>query len=91
MNLDECKEMNKSHQFAKSLDSRVICAGNKEGNGKDSCNGDSGGPLVTTEEPPRLLGVVSWGDGCGANGRPGVYTRVSAFKEWIREKSGVSF
>jgi trypsin len=51
----------------------MICAG---GNGKDACQGDSGGPLLDMVDG-RLVGLVSWGDGCGGS-PPGVYARVSA-------------
>ncbi|KAM3936802.1 transmembrane protease serine 11D-like [Leptodactylus fuscus] len=68
----------------------MICAGYTEGK-IDSCQGDSGGPLVTLQSNNRwsLIGIVSFGDRCALPMKPGVYTKVTYFRNWIREKCGV--
>ncbi|XP_020711972.2 transmembrane protease serine 9-like [Athalia rosae] len=68
-----------------TVTARMICAGYTTG-AKDTCQGDSGGPLVCNKVQ---VGIVSWGAGCAAVGYPGVYSRVSALRDWIKKKTNV--
>ncbi|KAJ3652966.1 hypothetical protein Zmor_018888 [Zophobas morio] len=73
LSLDECKEIDPS------VDDREVCAEGVEGKG--ACGGDSGGPLVCGG---KLVGVVSYGLAeCGEGAD--VYTRPSAYVDWIKE------
>lgn len=51
--------------------------------------GDSGGPLLHQLANGRWvnIGIVSWGIRCGEPGRPGIYTRVNSYLDWIFENA----
>jgi secreted trypsin-like serine protease len=53
----------------------------------DACQGDSGGGAFRLDERTgryQLVGIVSWGIGCGLDAYPGVYTRSSAISKWVK-------
>ncbi|MBM4253896.1 MAG: serine protease [Deltaproteobacteria bacterium] len=78
--LNDCRAKS---TFYKALSERQMCAAGAT-DGQDACNGDSGGPLIVKRAgKPVLVGVISFGDGCGQRLKPGVYARVAAFAKWI--------
>ncbi len=82
--LSECSRSGPDYR---TVDQRQICAGNKNQGKKDTCYGDSGGPLIVeTATGPEQIGIVSWGMDCAQSGAPGVYTRPSAFSDWIKQQ-----
>ncbi|CAD7012597.1 trypsin-7 [Ceratitis capitata] len=62
---------------------RMICGGVRSGS-RGTCGGDAGGPLAYNGT---LVGVVSWGVGCGEHGFPGVYASVAKLRNWINEQT----
>jgi secreted trypsin-like serine protease len=64
-----------------------ICAGHAEGK-RDACVGDSGGPMVRHfdvegSDVYYQIGIVSFGFECGKPKEPGVYSRVTTYRDWI--------
>nr|XP_031325640.1 transmembrane protease serine 11A isoform X3 [Camelus dromedarius] len=84
---DVCKQ---PHVYGNDIKSGMICAGYLEGT-YDACRGDSGGPLVGKDlkDTWYLIGIVSWGDNCGQKNKPGVYTKVTYYRNWIASKTGL--
>ncbi len=67
----------------------MICAGLAAG-GRDSCQGDSGGPLmVNVSGVWKVVGIVSWGEGCARPNKYGVYTRVPNYISWVNSVIGI--
>ncbi|XP_075135100.1 transmembrane protease serine 5 [Leptodactylus fuscus] len=85
------KKCNSSCIYDGEITPRMLCAGYIDGK-VDACQGDSGGPLVCqTDYTWRLVGVVSWGMGCAEPNRPGVYTNIVSFLDWIHKSIEVTF
>ncbi|KRX65325.1 Neurotrypsin [Trichinella sp. T9] len=82
MNPDTCTD---PLVYGNLLSKRAFCAGYLQGH-VDSCKGDSGGPFACLSDGKYyLFGVISWGDGCAQEYRPGVYTRVRDYLTWIKQ------
>ncbi|XP_012171119.2 serine proteinase stubble isoform X1 [Bombus terrestris] len=82
-----CEVMYRNAGYIEHIPHIFICAGWRNGE-YDSCEGDSGGPMVIQRARDKrwiLAGVISWGIGCAVPNQPGVYTRISEFREWINQ------
>ncbi|XP_060901471.1 vitamin K-dependent protein C [Labrus mixtus] len=74
-----------ARHMTNNVTNNVLCAGNL-GQKTDACEGDSGGPMVTLyRDTWFLIGLVSWGEGCGQIDKLGIYTKVSTYNEWIQQ------
>lgn len=85
--IESTSACNQPQGYGGRLTANMFCAGFRFG-GFDSCQGDSGGPVRTTLEGRiKLVGIVSWGEGCARKLKWGIYTRVANFGSWVKEKT----
>lgn len=73
---------------------KVICS-QSTNVGQGPCVGDGGDPLVINEYGTyTLVGLLSFNHGDGGCGRlpvPAVFTRITAYYEWIERITGYKF
>ncbi|XP_018408773.1 PREDICTED: transmembrane protease serine 11C-like [Nanorana parkeri] len=79
-----------TEMYGSTMQPSMLCAGYVEGK-IDACQGDSGGPLVSMQNTDKwfLVGIVSFGDECALEYKPGVYSRVTYLRNWITKMSGL--
>lgn len=77
---DICKEY-----YGEKIKNDMFCGGYAMG-GIDACQGDSGSSMTYVSQENNstvLIGVVSWGVGCGRSNSPGVYSSVQYHYGWL--------
>lgn len=81
VDFENCKKVYQNYFISENM----ICAGYRRGK-VDSCAGDSGGPLLIQRQNKWFVyGVTSFGEGCGKQGKYGIYSKTSNFVNWIRD------
>ncbi|XP_044736379.1 trypsin-1-like [Chrysoperla carnea] len=80
MSQEECEKSYADDKLFNTISSRMFCV--TKLNAKSACIGDSGGPLVVNG---KVHGLAVVGYNC-RNSKPGIATRVTAIREWIRSK-----
>jgi len=84
---EDCQKMYGNVQISH----KQMCAA-IPGGGKDACQGDSGGPMMIRDTHNKyrwmIVGIVSFGAGCAEPDKPGVYTRITEYLDWITTTVG---
>ncbi|XP_061462996.1 transmembrane protease serine 12-like isoform X2 [Rhineura floridana] len=79
------KVCNRFDWYGGAISWNMLCAGTETGL-IDSCQGDSGGPLMCyfpNDTKYYLVGITSYGVGCGRPKLPGIYIRTANYRSWI--------
>ncbi|XP_066587821.1 trypsin-3-like isoform X2 [Prorops nasuta] len=85
-----CKEALDKSVGSEDLNERMVCTGPLTKR-VSACLGDHGGPLVglNSQNGIELIGLVAFtiGNPCGSQPVPTMYTKVSFYVDWIRERT----
>ncbi|XP_002912882.1 probable threonine protease PRSS50 [Ailuropoda melanoleuca] len=89
LNNKECDKLyhkvSKIPSLVQVVDSRMICA--EDLDREAFCYEISGEPLACSVDTTwYLVGLVSWGPGCGKSEAPPIYLQVAAYQRWIWER-----
>uniref|UniRef100_A0A452RUF3 Probable threonine protease PRSS50 n=1 Tax=Ursus americanus TaxID=9643 RepID=A0A452RUF3_URSAM len=89
LNSKECDKLyhkvSKIPSLVRVVDSRMICA--EDLDREAFCYEISGEPLACSVDTTwYLVGLVSWGPGCGKSEAPPIYLQVAAYQRWIWER-----
>ncbi|KAK7075028.1 Transmembrane protease serine 11B [Halocaridina rubra] len=87
INVTHCSTLKTDNKLMNVSTSNVICTLNPT---KNNCLIDGGGPLLIQLCPNRwvLIGTASSWQDCGQENVPGIYTKVSDYRQWIDAKTG---
>ncbi|XP_006168217.1 transmembrane protease serine 12 isoform X1 [Tupaia chinensis] len=78
---------NSENSYGGIIPNTSFCAGDENG-AFDTCRGDSGGPLMCyLPEDKRffVMGITSYGHGCGRKNFPGVYSGPFFYQKWLTD------
>ena len=81
VSMSDCMSVYKNYYITDNM----FCAGYRGGR-IDSCAGDSGGPLLCQSGHRwTIYGITSFGEGCGKQGKYGIYAKVPNYSRWIEQ------
>ena len=73
---------NNVSSYNSTIHGRALCAGTQK---TGPCQFDSGGPLACEYDGRwYLVGIVSWGHGCGMPNKFGVYSNMFELSSWVK-------
>ncbi|XP_007528593.2 transmembrane protease serine 12 [Erinaceus europaeus] len=78
---------NSQQSYGGIIPNTSFCAGDENG-AFDTCRGDSGGPLMCylpKHQRYFVMGITSYGYGCGRKNFPGVYSGPSYHQKWLTD------
>ena len=79
VSMSDCMSVYKNYYITDNM----FCAGYRGGR-IDSCAGDSGGPLLCQKHNRwTIYGITSFGEGCGRQGKYGIYAKVPNYSKWV--------